>query len=446
MRLLNNTHQIYSLLGEETSNSSNANIKNVTIDSRLVKKDSLFFGIEGTNTHGGKFAKQAIGSGASLVISDIANNSLKNNYIHVQDVPKAMQAIAKSLMQNYEGAVIGLTGSNGKTTVKNLLSKVVSRSYASPSNLNNEIGLPLSVMGLSGSDDTAIFEMGAARPGDIELLADIIRPDIGIITSIGKSHLKGMKSIEGVLKTKSELIYFIKPGGHTIIPLGDYTEYWKSLRSDINFITFGTNSDADIFIKNFEMNPFGLSFEACSNLSNSSYSLSASLLGQHNALNILIAFACNEILENDIDDFKKNIESFKNFSNRLSPLPWINNSVIINDSYNANPDSTKEGCITLSKFTTGRKIILLGDMLDLGDKSDDLHREIGKFARKLKIDCLLGFGKKAELSVAHFGKNGKFFKDEIKLRQYLKNNVQKGDTIYLKGSRGMKMERFLEND
>jgi len=226
-------------------------IRNFQIDARKVIKNSVFFGLTGLKEDGSLYANDAIRKGASLAIvkeSKILNSSAKSSKIILVKSPeKCLIESARIAMGRYKGNVIGVTGSNGKTTTKNILKNCIKNSYATFQNYNNEIGLPLCALELDSKNTAAIFEMGAAKLGDIDLLSKIIKPNIGIITHIGHSHLDGLNSVRGVLEVKSELISNIKKDGIAIVPDGKYLNHWKKMRDDISFYTFGKKSSASYF-------------------------------------------------------------------------------------------------------------------------------------------------------------------------------------------------------
>jgi len=326
--------------------------------------------------------------------------------------------------------------------VKNILHAGIKQSFATPGNFNNELGLPLSVMSLKQSQKYAIFEMGAGKKGDIEFLAKLINPNIGIITHIGHSHLQGLNSVLGVLKVKSELIHQIRSGGAAIIPDGKYVKHWKALRDDIEFHTFGSSSSASFYPSQIKITKQGTSFFINSKHLKHKISVFTPLLGIHNIHNILAAFAVIYQAKLSIEFFCKSLSIFENSAQRLSLQSWFQGSMLIDDSYNANPDSFKAAIDVLDQFT-GRKILIMGDMLDLGRYRKKFHTQIGEYAKMHGVDILLGIGDLTKHSVKSFGLKGYFFKSKEDLKYFLECNISEKDTLLLKGSRGMKMEQIL---
>ena len=444
MKFIQNTSDILSALG--IAGKHRSLIKDFCIDSREAKQHSVFIGLTGSNEDGSKYCDDAFSNGAVFAIikakKDMNANKLKDNTLGVLNPEKALAKLAQVTLKNFTGPVIGITGSNGKTTTKNILSAGIKNSFSTFKNFNNEIGLPLCALMLDLKNEAAIFEMGAAKKGDIHFLSKIIQPDIGIITHIGHSHLLGLNSLKGVLEVKSELIHNIKNNGTAIVPNGPHLNYWRRLRKDISFITFGLDDSAEFFASNIESSPAGTSFSIYSQHFKDQILVSTPLMGNHNILNILAAFSSVYQLNGDMNFFLKSLKSFKNESQRLEFQPWINQSNLINDSYNANPDSVKAAIDVLHQMR-GRKIMILGDMKELGRYRKKFHKEIGEYAKIKNIDLFLGFGDLAKHSVDSFGSSGIFFNSKIALTEFLKSEISKKDYVLLKGSRGMRMEEFI---
>jgi UDP-N-acetylmuramoyl-tripeptide--D-alanyl-D-alanine ligase len=248
--------------------------------------------------------------------------------------------------------------------------------------------------------------------------------------------------LKGVLEVKSELIHNIKKNGTAIVPNGPHLKYWRKLRKDITFTTFGLDDAAEFFPSNIKSSPAGTSFSIQSKYFYNEIQVSTPLMGNHNILNILAACSSVYQLNGDMDFFLKSLKGFKNESQRLEFQPWINQSNLINDSYNANPDSVRAAIDVLHQMK-GRKIMILGDMKELGRYSKKFHKEIGEYAKIKKLDLFLGFGDLTKYSVDSFGSSGIFFNSKIALTEFLKSEVSKKDYVLLKGSRGMQMEQFI---
>ena len=445
MRLIKNTQDLLTSLKLDAK--SGLPIRNFQIDSRKVTKNSVFFGLTGSNEDGSLYAKDAIRKGASLAIvkkSKILNPSVKSSKIILVKSPeKCLIESAKVAMGRYKGNVIGVTGSNGKTTTKNILKNCIKNSYATFQNYNNEIGLPLCALELDSKNTAAIFEMGAAKLGDIDLLSKIIKPNIGIITHIGHSHLDGLNSVRGVLEVKSELISNIKKDGIAIVPDGKYLNHWKKMRDDISFYTFGKKSSASYFPSQIQMTKQGLSFFIESIHLKKRIQIKTKLLGMHNVLNILASFAAIHAAQLNIEEFVDGLRGLVNPPQRLELKTWAKQSQVIDDTYNANPDSMRAALDVLCQFQ-GRKVAILGDMAELGRYRKKLHIGLGDYAKIHGVDILLGYGDLIRHTAFAFGDNGFFFNDKIELIDFLKKNLVGKENILLKGSRSMRMEEILD--
>ena len=420
-------------------------IKSVSIDSREIEKSSLFICIEGNNFDGNDFIDDAFSKGANFVISNRKDLAKRNDrVIYAKNSIKALKIIAKNIVSSYQGNSIGITGSNGKTTTTKIISKILSRSSGTIKNFNNEIGMPLSIIHADKDSKNLVIEMGASKIGDIEYLSSILKPNIGIITNIGNSHLENLKNLNGVLKVKSELIKNIAKHGFLIVPgqNKEHLDYWKGVRDDINIITFGSNPNNDFYSSNEENNINGMEFNINSLSNNINVEIKTDLKGRHNIDNILVAYIVNHLTKEGDDSFKKKISRIDKFTSRQIQLDWINGSELIDDTYNANPDSVKKS-IDLLCEDRKRKLLILGDMLELGPKSKQFHQEIGRYAFEKGVDLILGFGKDSKHSVEVFKDNGFFFESEEDLKIFIKNNVKSNDIVLIKGSRGMKMEKFI---
>ena len=445
MKFIANTSDLSKYL--EAPISKNRIITNISIDTRTIQKDSLFIAIKGENFDGNDFVNDAIAKGAVIVIAD--NKRYKNNQnkkiIYVRNSILALKKITQNILKSYNGSIIAITGSNGKTTTTNIISKTLRNSSNTLKNFNNEIGMPLSVMNASPKSKYLVLEIGASKFKDIDYLSKILQPNIGVITNIGHSHLEKLRNINGVFKVKSEIIKNIQKGGTLIVPNDnkDHLDKWKKMRSDIKVLSFGISKDSDFYATDIKTKTNGLTFSIASELIHKPVQINSFLEGQHNINNILSGFAVHYCLREEPKSFATAINS-KHFKNvRQIKSKWIKGSTLINDTYNANPDSTKKSIDLLSNYKKNT-VLVLGNMLELGRYQNKLHKEIGKYAKAKGINKLLGYGNLAKYTTDSFGKNGIFFKKEDDLKAYLKENVTSKDVILIKGSRGMKMERFID--
>ncbi len=428
----------------DTPIKKNIQIKDISIDSRTIKKDSLFIGINGENFNGNDYVDEAIHKGACLVITDSKKykTSKNKNIIYVNNSISALKKITSNILKSFDGNVVGITGSNGKTTTTKIIANVLSKSSSTLKNYNNEIGMPLSIFNAKQNSNNLVIEMGAAKPGDIKYLSSILKPNIGVITNIGNSHLEKLKNIKGVLKVKSELVSNIKNGGYLVAPNEnkEHLKFWKKIIRGKELITFGTEKNADFYAINIRSSIKKQEFNIISDKYNIDHKIKTSLSGLHNIKNILAAFAVSYLIENSPKLFNQRLE--KNTQVRQKQQKWIRGSLLIDDTYNANPESVKKAIDFLSN-SNKRKVFIMGDMLELGRYRKKMHADVGQYAKRKKVDVFLGFGELTKYAVSGYGKNGLFFNNENDLKKFIKENIKSRDIVLIKGSRGMKMERFI---
>ena len=445
MKFITNTSDLAKFLNKKIK--FNALIKSISTDTRSLKKNSLFIALKGENFDGNDFVDEALSKGSNIIIAD--NKRFKNNkdkrIIWVNDSIKALKTISNNIIKDYGGNVIAITGSNGKTTTTNIIGKTLKNNSKTLKNFNNEIGMPLSLMNASSKSKNLIFEIGASKLNDIDYLSKILQPNVGLITNIGNSHLESLKNIDGVFKVKSEIVKNIKKNGFLVVPNDNkkHLNKWKKMRSDITTISFGMKDDSDFYPIDVKIKQNGLSFLVTSRLLEKPIKISSSLEGVHNVKNILSACAVHYCLGQNLQDFSKLISLSKLDNLRQVKYKWLKGSTLIDDSYNANPDSTKKSIDLLSNYNK-KTVLLLGDMLELGRYKNKLHKEVGEYAKSKGISKLIAFGNLTRHSIDGFGKNGIFFNDETKLKNYLRKNITSKNVILIKGSRGMKMERFID--
>ena len=442
MKFITNSNDLSKYL--DIPIKKNIQIKDISIDSRTIKKDSLFIGINGENFNGNDYVDEAIYKGACLVITDSKKykTSKNKNIIYVNNSISALKKITSNILKSFDGNVVGITGSNGKTTTTKIIANVLSKSSSTLKNYNNEIGMPLSIFNAKQNSKNLVIEMGAAKPGDIKYLSSILKPNIGVITNIGNSHLEKLKNIKGVLKVKSELVSNIKNGGYLVVPNEnkEHLKFWEKIIRGKELITFGTEKNADFYAINIKSSIKKQEFNIISDKYNIDHKIKTSLSGVHNIKNILAAFAVSYLIENSPKLFNQRLE--KSTQVRQKQQKWIRGSLLIDDTYNANPESVKKAIDFLSN-SNKRNVFIMGDMLELGRYRKKMHADVGQYARRKKVDVFLGFGELTKYAVSGYGKNGLFFNNENDLKKFIKENIKSGDIVLIKGSRGMKMERFI---
>ena len=445
MKFINNSNDLTRYLGVRVK--KNIDIKSISTDTRSIKKGALFIAIKGDIFNGNDYVEIAISKEACLVITDDKKfkDSKNKKIIYVSNSILALRNISRNIIKEYSGNIIGITGSNGKTTTTNIIANSLKNCSSTLKNFNNEIGVPLSIMNANRQSKSLVIEMGAAKINDIDYLSSFLKPNIGVITNIGNSHLESLKNIKGVFKVKSELIRNIKKSGCLVIPSDNksHLKLWKNIRNDINFITFGLQASADFYPSDIKYSLNQTQFYICSKKYKVKLKVTTKLAGEHNVKNILASFAVSFFLKKPSQQFADSLNKKLNLiTTRQKQFKWLRGSLLIDDTYNANPDSVKKS-IDLLTSTNKRKVLVLGDMLELGRFRKKMHKDIGKYAALKKIDIFLGFGDLTKYSVNSFGKKGLFFKSENDLRKYLSENINSKDVVLLKGSRGMKMERFI---
>ena len=444
MKFIANTKDLEKYIGKKIQKYFS--IKGISIDSRSLKKGYIFVAIKGKNFNGNDYVEEALKKGAVIaIVDDKKFTSSKNNrIIYVKNSILALGKITKNIIKEYNGKVVAITGSNGKTSTTSIISQTIKGSSSTIKNYNNEIGMPLSVINASPKSNSLILEIGASKFNDINYLSKILSPNIGIITNIGNSHLEALKNTNGVFRAKSEIIKNIKSNGYLIVPFENkqHIDYWKNVRSDIKVLTFGMCKAADFFPTKININEKRISFYINSTHLKANIYINTSMVGEHNIKNILASCIAHYCLDLNLENFAMIINS-KNLKNiRLTKTKWIGGSTLIDDSYNANPDSTKRSIDLLCRYKK-RTFLILGDMLELGRYRKKLHKNIGEYANAKGIDVMIGFGKLTKHAIDSFGKNGMYFIKEEELKVYLKQNITSKDVILIKGSRGMKMERFI---
>ena len=443
MKFISSTNDIRKYLALKPK--KNIKFKNISIDTRTIKKDSLFIALKGENFNGNKFIEKAFSSGAIAVLCSDKSYINKNNVIYVPSVRKALSKISSEIASDFKGKKILITGSNGKTSTTNIISKSLPKCSSTIKNFNNEIGLPITIMSSKKDSKYMVLEAGAAKKGDIEYLSKIVKPDIGIITNIGNSHLEKLINIEGVFKVKSELIKNIRKGGTLIVPNDmNYLQRWKNMAKGISVVPVPKKFIAknEKILKDKKVMTFDIIKSCSGDKKSKAISISSSLLGKHNVQNILVCYTCLNVLGESNSKMLKSLKNISSSIPRQRILSWRNKSTLIDDTYNANPESVKRSIDVLSEFS-GRKIFVFGDMFELGRFRKKLHVDIGSYAKNSKIDILITFGELSKFASSGFQKKSFNFYNDKQLKEFIANFIKKNDIVLIKGSRGMKMERFI---
>lgn len=403
----------------------------ICTDTRKIEKRSLFFALKGENFNGNKFAAQAIDNGCIFAIIDEKKYANSSNTILVDDVLATLQELATLHRKQLNIPIIGITGTNGKTTSKELINAVLSSEkncYATKGNLNNHIGVPLSLLEIKNTHKIAIIEMGANHIGEIDFLCKITIPTHGVITNIGSAHLEGFKNLQAVIDTKKELYNFLKvTNGHLFVNNDD--DLLLRLSEEIERTTYGNNGDYNgVKTKN---TPF-ISIEF------NELELSSNLIGDYQFNNIMLAICIGNYFKITNENIKTSIEDYTPTNNRSEIVETKKNTLIL-DAYNANPSSMLAMLNSFSKQNYDNKLCILGDMLELGEYSKLEHKSIINLCEKLELECIYVGEEFNKVS-------SKAFSSRVKLEEYLQKNSIKNKNILLKGSRGIgleKLEKYL---
>jgi UDP-N-acetylmuramoyl-tripeptide--D-alanyl-D-alanine ligase len=413
----------------------------VSTDSRNIQKDCFFIAIKGPSFNGNTFARQAIENGAKYAIVDEKEfEDPDENIFHVDNGLKFLQRLANHHRKQFEIPIIGITGSNGKTSTKELIAAVLSEKYsilATKGNLNNHIGVPLTLLQLTNDHEIAVVEMGANHFGDIKELCDIAEPTHGIITNIGKAHLEGFKNFEGVLQTKKELYKAVELAEGLIMYNADDSILKEHLPINTLLMSYGT-IEAEITGRLERLTPFvELSW---SKLGYTSPLLKTHLVGQYNFYNFLAAIAFGSLFEVEPNKINHAIEAYEP-TNKRSQVAKTQKNTLILDCYNANPTSMRSALDSFSQIEHQDKYFIIGDMLELGDESSSEHKEIVDLIDKLSLKGIL-VGK--EFSGFHSENIAHSFNSTKELIEFIKVNPIEDKLILLKGSRGIGLEVLEE--
>lgn len=415
----------------------------VCTDTRKIEKDCLFVCLSGSNFNGNTFAEEALLKGAKYVISDDKNYLTKETIFFVENTLLFLQKLANFHRHKFQIPIIGITGSNGKTTSKELINCVLSKKYktlATVGNLNNHIGVPLTLLNLNESHEIAIIEMGANKFKDIEELCQIAEPTHGIITNIGKAHLEGFLSYEGVIKTKRELYQAIEKVNGVLFYNGDDELLTNIIPENCQKISYGIKHSNVIQGELVELNPFvkmkwkTASFE--------SELLQTGMIGQYNFYNFLAAVCIGNYFKVSENDISEAIASYIPSNNRSQIVKTTSNTIIL-DAYNANPTSMKSAIESFAMTEHHHKLAILGDMFELGHESDKEHQAIIELIKKNDLTAYF-VGERFNQFKAEMNNNISFFETKEKLKERLNNEVLRDKLILLKGSRGIGLEEILE--
>jgi len=412
----------------------------ISTDSRIAQPGSLFFALKGDNFNGNKYGSQALGNGAAFAVIDDPAFYSGTQTLLVEDVLQSLQRLASDYRAHIHIPVIGITGTNGKTTTKELMATALSArfvTHATSGNFNNHIGVPITLLNIKPETEIAVIEMGANHTGEIAALCEIARPTHGIVTNIGKAHLEGFGNLEGVIRAKSELYNYLRKNGGRVFVNND-NALLMSLTAEIERITYGNGPDASfqgkisgpgVMLEVMLENPIALPVKT-------------KLAGNYNFENLMAALCIAHHFRVDLNDAARAVETYEPRMNRSQILQTAHNTVIM-DAYNANPSSMRVAITNFAEMTAPVKILVLGDMFELGTDAPDEHSEILRLAIGLKFDSILTAG--PHFAHAATGLTGILsFPGVPELKDHLNILKLQNAHILVKGSRGMKLESITD--
>lgn len=442
---------VKAVQGKVYINANKHKYNNLSTDTRKICKDSIFVALKGQNFNGNDYVEQASSSGANLCIVDeikFSDSNLKENtsIILVEDTRKALLDLAEYYRSKLSVKIIGITGSTGKTSTKDLTAAALSsklKVFKTEGNFNNEIGLPLMIFKLDNTYDAAVLEMGMSDFGEIHRLAKVARPDVAIITNIGISHIENLKTRENILKAKMEITDFFSKDNVLIINVENDLLSTIS-EKEYKIVKIGFSEDADVQAIDILVDEEHVEFSLGHNDEEGRFIVL--IPGKHNILNSLLAIAAGKVLGIESNELKRGIKNLSFTSMRLDIVKG-NKFTIIDDSYNASPDSMKAALEVLDTVKGNRKIAILGTMRELGVDSYKFHKEVAEYAKNKNVDLLVAVGEFKEAYREGFNQDSKFegFDNIEDASDFIMANFRKKDVILAKASRSMKFETIVNS-
>ena len=422
----------------------------VSTDSRSIGAGELFIALKGENFDGHDYVATALSRGAvaAMVDAEWAQRQQAMPLLAVADTRRGLGQLAAAWRARFELPLIGVTGSNGKTTVKEMCAAIfrawigdASAVLATEGNLNNDVGLPLMLLRLRPTHRAAVIEMGMNHPGEIDYLTRLAQPTVAVITNAQRAHLEGLGGLAAVARAKGEIFAGLRPGGGAVINADDaHAALWRELAGDHPLHDFSLQVDAAI-CGNYTPHAFGGALTLLTPQGQAEVDLS--LPGRHNAANALAAAAATLAAGADLQSVVAGLQACTGAKGRLQKKAGHAGAVVIDDSYNANPDSLRAAIDVLSALP-GKKILVLGDMGEVGAAAAQYHDEIGGYAKSMGIDLLLALGEHAATAVRNFAAGATHYKNVYTLIEALRPLLDAQTTVLVKGSRFMKMERVVE--
>lgn len=427
-----------------TLTGDDVSFRGVSTDTRSLRAGELFVALHGPNFDGEAFLEQAAKrKAAGAVVAHSVDAALPT--IVVDDTMKALGELAASWRAQMPATVVGITGSNGKTTVKELLASCLSmtaKTLATHGNLNNEIGVPLMLLRMSEDHRFAVIEMGANHAGEIGYLSSLAAPKIVAITNAAPAHLEGFGSVEGVARAKGEILTVTPRPEFAILNADDdYFDYWQQEAGDAAIISFGLSAEADFRASHIVPTEEGSEFSL--HMPDTQLDIHLALAGKHNVLNACAAAAIASSLGIGAAHIKRGLEAVAPVGGRLQPVQSASGATLFDDSYNANPVSVQAAAEFLAA-QDGESWLVLGDMAELGGDAELLHAHTGWVIREAGVRHLLATGPLSRNTVESFGEGGRWFESIDALNEALQQEISSRDVVLVKGSRSMGMERVVE--
>lgn len=435
--------QIAKILSAQQQ-GANISLSSFSTDTRTLQAGDLFIALKGPKFNANEFVMEAEkkGAGAAIVSEAVA---CQIPILIVEDTRLALGQIAAYYRQQFNIPVIGLTGSCGKTTTKAMLANILQNcgpALATEGTLNNDIGVPLTLLRLRPEHEYAVIEMGANHLGEIAYVTNITKPTVAFITNAAPAHLEGFGNLEGVARGKGEIFQGLADTGTALINADDhYADFWKQLIGQRKMIQFGRMNAADVTAKAVQFDINGYAHFVLVTPSGE-VSIQLQMLGEHNIMNALAAAAAALAVNAPLSAIKTGLETIQPVKKRLAIYPGKEGAIIIDDSYNANPLSVSAAIQLLAK-KSGERILALGDMRELGPNAANYHQEIGAEAKRLGIDRLYAYGDLSEHTVKAFGKKGFHFNNQAALIDALQTQLKPGVTVLVKGSLSTRMSNVV---
>jgi UDP-N-acetylmuramoyl-tripeptide--D-alanyl-D-alanine ligase len=422
-------------------------ITKICIDTRNLQSGDLYLAIKGENFDGNDFLDKAEQKGAAAAVVE-RKIETQLPCVVVADTRKAMGDLAKYVREKLGIPVCGITGSNGKTTVKEMLATILginAEVLFTQGNFNNDIGVPLTLLRLNEQHRYAVIEMGANHLGEISYLSGLVRPDVAVITNVGAAHIEGFGSIEGVAREKGEIVALLSESGIAVLNADDqYFNYWKNIAADRKIISFALNAAAEVTASRIKSgiknNRFVTEFELMA--AGKTMPIQIQLAGKHNVINALAACAASMALGIDLEQVRQGLKKMQPVTGRLQPLQGRLGNIVIDDTYNANPSSLK-AALDVLLTCEGEPWVVIGAFGELGKDSKKAHEQMGEMIKSTRAARLLAIGSEAENMVRVFGKGATFFASQADLIDTLNSELKGHEAVLVKGSRTQRMEQVV---